>query len=363
MIPIYIPYLPKHVLQYAHDAIDSTWISGSGKYIDLVRDELRDITKSKYVILTSNGTTATHLVAKSLEYKYPIIKELIVPSNVYVAAWNTFKMNPIYDFDIIDSDIDTWNLDTSKLNKNDKNKAVLVVHNVGNIMNVPKLKRDLPNHIFIEDNCEGFFGKYENIMSGVESLASSVSFFGNKTITSGEGGAFFTNDDDVYKYINSVKSQGITNEKFIFDKLGYNYRMTNIQAGVLYGQLKFKNEILENKNRIFDLYKKLLIHENIIFQQPEESTIPANWMFSIRIKSYNIKQLKELELFLYQNGIETRPMFPDINKHKHLKTDKEFTISKLLYEQVIMLPSYPTLTNTQVKFVCEKIISYLEIKK
>jgi len=356
MIPIYIPYLPKHTLTFAHDAIDSTWISGTGKYLDLVKDELKEINDSKYVILTSNGTSATHLVAKSLKYKYPEINDLIVPSNVYVAAWNSFKMNPIYNFEVIDSDLDTWNIDIEKLNKNDKNKAVLIVHNVGNIINVPKLKRNFPNYVFIEDNCEGFLGQYENKMSGSESLVSSVSFFGNKILTSGEGGAFFTDDKDVFEYINSVKSQGITNEKFIFDKLGYNYRMTNIQAALLYGQLKYKDEILENKQRIFDKYKdELKDVENIIFQKSEDNTISANWMFSIRFKDYTSQQLNKLELYLYQNNIETRPMFPEINSHKHLKQSNKFDISEQLYNQILMLPSFPTLTNNQIHFICEKI--------
>ena len=353
MIPIYKPYLSKHILKYAHKAIDSTWISGYGKYLDIVKEELKDLTKSKYVILTFNGTTATHLTAISLKYKYPNIKDIIVPSNVYVAAWNTFKMNPIYNFNILDSNINTWNLDISKLNKTDKNKAVLIVHNMGNIINVPKLKIDFPNYIYIEDNCEGFLGKYENKYSGTESLSSSVSFFGNKTLTSGEGGAFFTNDENIFNYINSVKSQGITNKKFIFNKLGYNYRMTNIQASILYGQLKYKNEILENKERIFNKYKELLKNnKNIIFQKNEENTKQANWMFAIRIKNIN-KQ--KLILHLYQNNIETRPMFPDINKHQHLKINKEFKNSILLYNEVIILPSYPTLTNNQINFICEKI--------
>ena len=195
-------------------------------------------------------------------------------------------------------------------------------------------------------------------MSGSESLSSSVSFFGNKTLTSGEGGAFFTDDEDIFKYINSVKSQGITNEKFIFDKLGYNYRMTNIQAAILYGQLKYKDEILENKQRIFDKYREELKNvENIIFQKSEDNTISANWMFSIRINNYSKKQLKDLELYLYQNDIETRPMFPDINSHKHLKTNKDYEISTLLFNQIIMLPSYPTLTNNQIELICEKIKS------
>ena len=114
----------------------------------------------------------------------------------------------------------------------------MIVHNIGNVIDVPMLKNRFPNTIFIEDNCEGFLGKYGDKYTGTDSFASSISFFGNKTLTSGEGGAFITNDCDVFEYINKIKSQGQSNEKFIHDVLGYNYRMTNVQAAILLGQLE-----------------------------------------------------------------------------------------------------------------------------
>ena len=90
MIPIYKPFLNKKNLKYAHDAIDSTWVSSQGKYLDYVKDELKSLLGSHKIILTNNGTTATHLLAISLKYKYPNINKIIVPNNVYVAAWNSF---------------------------------------------------------------------------------------------------------------------------------------------------------------------------------------------------------------------------------------------------------------------------------
>lgn len=239
MIPIYKPYFTEQNLKYAHDAINSGWVSSQGEYLDLAKNKLKDLLETKRVILTSNGTTATHLLALALKYKYPHIKKIIVPNNVYVAAWNSFLFDKEYELVPIDADLETWNFDLDKLESViDETSAVLIVHNIGNIINVPKLKERFPNTVFLEDNCEGFLGKYDNKYTGTESFASSVSFFGNKTLTSGEGGAFITNDDDVFEHINKVKSQGQSNEKFIHDVLGYNYRMTNVQAAILYGQLE-----------------------------------------------------------------------------------------------------------------------------
>ena len=142
----------------------------------------------------------------------------------------------------------------------EENSAILIVHNLGNIINVPRLKRIRPDLIFVEDNCEGMFGKYEDIFSGMSesSLCSSCSFYGNKIITTGEGGAFFTQDEKVYNYIKSVYSQGMSETKYLHNLQAYNYRMTNIQAGFLYEQLNDIDNILLNKNKIFKKYDLFL---------------------------------------------------------------------------------------------------------
>lgn len=361
MIPIYKPYLNKDILKYAHDALDSGWVSSQGYYLDAAKDELKNLLGVKWVILTNNGTTASHLLSKALFFKNKNINELYCPNNVYVAAWNSFLYDNNIKLKPIDCDINTWNMDFNKIENINDNQAVLIVHNVGNIINVPNLKKKYPNTIFLEDNCEGFLGEYDGKYSGTESLASSISFFGNKTITSGEGGAFITNDDDVFNYINCIKNQGQSSIKFVHDYLGYNYRMTNIQAAILYGQLKHIDIITEKKEMIFSKYKEKLSNvDNIILQKQEENTISANWMFSIRINNFTKKQKNDLELFLYSNNIETRPMFYDITKHNHLKEITcETKNAEILNSQVIMLPSYPELTINQIQYIVNKIKEFL----
>ena len=244
MIPIYKPYFTEQNLKHAYNAISSGWVSSQGEYLDLAKNKLKEILGCKYLILTNNGTTATHLLAIALKFKYPHITKIIVPNNVYVAAWNSFLYDKNYELIPIDANLDTWNFDLSKIEeKLDKNTAILIVHNVGNVVNVPQLKKQFPNTIVLEDNCEGFLGKYEDKYTGTESFASSISFFGNKTLTSGEGGAFITNDDEVFEFINTAKNQGQSEVKFIHNQLGYNYRMTNVQAAILYGQILDLNYI------------------------------------------------------------------------------------------------------------------------
>ena len=363
MIPIYKPYLNKQNLQYAHDAIDSTWISSQGDYLDYVKEDLKKLLGCGKIILTNNGTTSTHLLAIALKYKYPHINKIIVPNNVYVAAWNSFLFDKNYDLIPIDADLDTWNFDTSKIESVlDENTAILVVHNVGNVINVPKLQEKFPNTVILEDNCEGFLGKYNDNYTGTKSFASSISFFGNKTLTSGEGGAFMTNDDDVFNYINTVKNQGQSETKFIHNILGYNYRMTNIQAAILYGQLKDVDFIIEKKKKIFEQYRSELNGvKNLYFQKEEENTSHSNWMLGIRLTDINITVKKELELFLYESGIDSRPMFYDINSHSYLSEIKnDTTNAKILQSQCIILPSYPELTKSQITYICNKIKFFID---
>jgi perosamine synthetase len=362
MIPIYKPYFTENNLEYAHDAIKSGWVSSQGEYLDMAKNKLKEYLNCKKIILTNNGTTATHLIALALKYKYPHINKIIVPNNVYVAAWNSFLFDKEYELVPIDADLDTWNFDLNKLDSViDENSAVLIVHNIGNIIDVPKLKSKYPNTVFIEDNCEGFLGKYGDKFTGTQSFASSISFFGNKTLTSGEGGAFITNDSDVFEYINKIKSQGQSNEKFVHDVLGYNYRMTNVQAAILLGQLECVDEIKEKKHKIFEQYRSIFENEkSISLQKIEPSTTHSEWMFGMRFNEFTSNHKKELELHLFKMGIDTRPMFYEMNKHDYLShIPNEDIIARKLNEQCLILPSFPQLTESQVNFIGDKILKYI----
>lgn len=360
MIPIYSPYFTKNNLKHAHDALDSSWVSSQGEYLDLAKNKLKEILGCQYLILTNNGTTATHLISLALKFKYPHIKKIIVPNNVFVAAWNSFLYDNNYQLIPIDADLDTWNFNTSKIAEHlDENTAILVVHNIGNVVNVPLLKRQFPSTVILEDNCEGFLGKYENAYTGTESVASSISFFGNKTLTSGEGGAFTTNDPEIFNYINTIKNQGQSETKFLHHVMGYNYRMTNIQAAILYGQLESVNFITSNKKRIFQQYQSELSQIKCInFQQIENNTEHSLWMFGVKFDN-NVNKT-ELELNLFNNGIETRPMFYSITSHNYMRNLHCKTINAdILQKQCLILPSYPNLTSSQISFICDKIKNVL----
>jgi perosamine synthetase len=366
MIHIYNPTINKYKLS-AINAINSGWISNHGEYINKSTDRLKEILHNDYCILMANGTCATHCLFLSIKYKYPEIKKIYVPNNAYVAAWNSVLM--VYNIELIEvmkMNIDTWNIETDKtyIESLDLNSAVLIVHNLGNIINVPRLKELRPDLIFVEDNCEGMFGKYENIYSGMSdsSLCSSCSFYGNKIITTGEGGAFFTQDEELYNYINSIYSQGMSKTRYLHNLHAYNYRMTNVQAGFLYDQLNNIENILENKYKIFqnydELFQGLVEYDKVKLMKLEENTKNAPWIYALRIID-NKKTIDETMQFFKDNNIDIRPFFYPINIHTHLKNIKnEDDISYLLNKDIIMIPSSPNITYEEQKKVVDIIYKF-----
>jgi perosamine synthetase len=367
MISIYQPEIKKYSSS-AINAINSGWISNHGEYISKSNNKLQEILNCKYSILMANGTCATHCLFLSLKFKYPNIKKIYIPNNCYVAAWNSLFTE--YSKDIIEvmkMDLETWNINTDEeyINSLDKNSAMLIVHNLGNIVNVPRLKKLRPDIIFVEDNCEGLFGKYEGIYSGTfeGTLCSSISFYGNKIITTGEGGAFLTNNKDIYNYILKVYSQGLSSERYLHDTHAFNYRMTNIQAAFLYDQLNDIQSILDNKRKIFENYKKLLeplIKEGFIkLFKKEDNTESADWIFSLRLVN-NKKSKKDVFNFFQENNIDTRPFFFPINKHKHLEDIKfDDDIPHILNNEIIMIPTSPNISYEIQEYIIKTIKKYI----
>jgi perosamine synthetase len=369
MIQIYEPNISEYNTS-AIRAINSGWISNHGEFIQLSKDKLSSVLKNKYTILMSNGTCATHCLFLSINYKYPHINKIYIPNNAYVAAWNSALM--VYkqeQLEVMKMNINTWNIETDEqyIQTLSTNSAVLIVHNLGNIINVPRLKLIRPDLIFIEDNCEGLFGKYNDIYSGThpDTLCTSISFYGNKIITTGEGGAFLTNDEEVYNYITKVYSQGMSSVRYLHNVHAYNYRMTNIQAAFLYDQLNDIERILTNKTRIFNNYKLLLtplINDGKIkLFEKEMNTENACWIFAVRIV-HNKKSIDETTEFFKLHNVDIRPFFYPINKHTHLiNIPNVDETSKLLNKEIIMIPSSPTITYEIQTYIVSVIDSFLTL--
>lgn len=361
-IPMYDIYTTNS-FKSAHDAIDSTWISSQGKYIKMAETRLRDMLGVPYVILLNNGTCATHCLWMAVKHVYPHISKVYCPNNVYVAAVNSI----LYEFnlsqiELLRIDKDTWNLDTSEeyIKSLDAGSAVLIVHNLGNIVDVDRLKRLRPDLIFVEDNCEGLFGKYPNgEYSGTSksSLCSSISFFANKTITSGEGGAFMTHDEELYRFMSKTINQGNSEIRYIHDTLGYNYRITNLQAAILWDQLNDSEEIIKKKKEIFERFRNGIPKRN---QQTLSSEYPSNWIFGVTVKGKDYTQAVE---YFTARGIDIRPFFYPMWRHKHLEilTSDDTQVSEALNRESFMIPSYPGLKDSEVLYIIDSVCKYIRM--
>ena len=346
--PIYTPNISSYTSSLL-SAIKSGWVSSQGEFIDKTRNVLQKTLEVPYVVLTNNGTSSTHLLYMSLKFKHPELKRIYLPNYVFVAVWNCALYEyPVEMLSIMETDSTTLNMreDEEYIMSLEPNSAVVVVHNVGNVVNVPRLKRLRPDLIFVEDSCEAFMEKYEGQIVGTASLCAGLSFFANKMITSGEGGAFYTSDPDLYAFIYKTCHHGHTTERYIYDTLGYNYRMTNLQAALLYDQLQDLDSIISMKRCVYDRYVKLF---------PSETTTTGIWMFTVRLKE--VTDSKDMYQTLAKYGVDLRPMFYNVNKHAHLK-DLNPPADMFHHEQIVMLPSSSTLTAFDQVYIAMRVKQY-----
>ena len=383
-INIYNPNITSYT-KSAMDAIESGWISNHGKYIGLATEKLKDTMKCKHAILMANGTCATHCLFIALKHAHPAITKIYVPNNAYVAAWNAALMEySECQLSVMRMDANTWNICTDEdyIATLEPNTAMLVVHNVGNVVNVPRLKRLRPDMVFVEDNCEGFLGKYgdqgqdqcQYSGTSAASLCSSVSFYGNKIITTGEGGAFFTNDDAVYNHILRVYSQGMSAKRYVHEVHAYNYRMTNVQAAFLYDQLSDLDAIIAQKTKVFETYVALLNEYDLLRSgrvrlfEKEDGTQSTHWIFALRI----VGNPDETAAFFDANGIDVRPFFYPIHAHAHLvgltcdnpnpnhnHNHVDDPVSVLLNKEILLLPSSPDMTLDEQRRVIETVHKFV----
>jgi len=363
MINIYEPYISEKAKEYLSDCITSNWISWQGKYVDVCGEKLRNIVGRDYCILTNSGTSAVHLAVRTFFHFYPNINKVVFPSSAYIAAYSPFFFDGSKKFDVELSDIrlDTWNPSYDDIDA-DENTLFVVVHNGGNVVNVKELRRKYPKSLIFEDNCEGLFGSYEGANTGSDSDISVCSFFANKNITCGEGGCIFFGDKDHYEFALKIRGQGQSNVRFVHDEMGYNYRMTNIQAAVLLSQIDDLDSILECKRNIFARYNEFFSTLNHVrVPKSDNNCIGSHWMFGLTIDLRNGHQL--MSNLLLENKIETRPMFYPYSKHGWLQTPinyKNETNAKLVSETSLLLPSHPRLTTHDVEYISTRFSKCLD---
>ena len=354
-IPVYEPYLIGNEKKYVNQCLDSNWISSKGEFINKFETKFASYIKVEHATTVSNGTVALHLALMALSIKKD--DEVILPTLSYIASANAVKYvgaKPIF----VDSEKDSWNIDPKKIEARitSKTKAIMAVHLYGAICNMEELKKIcVRNNLYlIEDVAEGFGTKYNNKYAGTFGDVSTFSFYGNKTITTGEGGMVVSNNKKVIEKVKYLKNQAVSNTKeYWHDDVGYNYRMTNICAAIGLAQLENADLIIKKKIQISSWYKQFLKDSNINFQKESTNSLHSFWMISIIVDNKKLRD--EIRLKLKNNNIETRPLFPPMHSLPMYLDDNSHQIAESLSERGINLPSYPGLNINQVSRICKII--------
>jgi perosamine synthetase len=310
----------------------------------------------------SNGTVALHVALLALGIGAG--DEVIVPTFTYIASVNSIAYTgatPVF----VDSDPISWQMSIEETrNKISPNtKAILAVHLYGHPCEIGELRKiaDEHNIFLVEDTAEALGSEFNRKKVGTFGDISTFSFFGNKTLTTGEGGMVVTHDNALYEKCVHIKGQGLAkNTEYWHDVIGYNYRMTNICAAIGLAQLERVEDIINAKRNIAKWYKDYLKDLPLIFHdEVDNQFFSTYWMISILVKDSIIRE--KLRKHLIENGIETRPAFhPAHTMPMYTKAGFKFPVAEDLGARGINLPSYPGLNEADVKFIADTIKNFYE---
>jgi perosamine synthetase len=357
--PVYRPNLSGNEKKYVNECLDSTWISSKGKFVSEFEEKFSEYIGVKHAAGVSNGTVALHLALITLGIGPG--DEVIVPTFTYIASVNSIAYTgaePIF----VDSLKDTWQISPEDVRRKitPRSKAIMPVHIYGHPCDMDEIQKIAKEHnIFVVEDCaESFGAKYKKQHTGTFGDISTFSFFGNKTITTGEGGMVVTNDKTLFDRAVHFKGQGLAKHReYWHDVIGYNYRMTNICAAIGLAQLERADSIIPKKRKVAELYIKYLNDLPVEYQKEDKYVFSIYWMFTILVKKNEDRE--PLREHLKKNGIETRPAFyPVHTMPMYADRYQKHPVAENLAWRGINLPSYPDLLEEDIIFICEKIREY-----
>ena len=369
-IPVNVPKIFNQEKINVKKCLDTGWISSEGKYVKKFEESFSKYNKRIFGVAVSSGTAALEIGMKSLNLKKG--DEVIIPTfSIISTALCVIKLGlkPV----LIDSNIYTWNMDSDQVIKKitKKTKAIIITHIYGFPVDMKKIlaiaKRK--NIKIIEDSAEMIGQTYFKKRCGTFGDLSTFSFYANKHITTGEGGMILTNNKKIYNKCKSLRNLcfGIGTKKFNHDDIGWNYRMTNVQAAIGCGQLKNISWIIRRKRQIGKRYIFILKNCNKIYIQPYKLSYSKNifWVFGILLKkNANISRDQVIKKLLKHN-IQTRNFFYPMHKQKIFKKMKLFTKSQkfpnsdCLSKKGFYLPSGLGITNVEIDFVAKTLLKIL----
>nr|WP_315023642.1 DegT/DnrJ/EryC1/StrS family aminotransferase [uncultured Aminipila sp.] len=342
--------------KYLNECIDTGWISANGQFIHAFEEKFAKFCGTKYALACSNGTVTLHLILSALGIGPG--DEVIMPTLTYIATANAVAYcgaTPVF----VDSEEDTWNINPKKIEEKitPNTKAIIPVHLYGLCANMSEIMKIANNYniIVIEDAAEAHGAKWDENRSGSMGHVGSFSFFGNKIITSGEGGMIVTNDGALYKKMQCLRSQGVDpSKRYWHTVVGYNYRMTNMQAAVGLAQLENIEWHLEQRQRVAKLYKKHFekLADLVIAQSVPENSKHVYWMNSIVFSDKVTKSRDEIMEEMERKNIEMRPLFYPMHiMPPYYDNTFSFPIAEKLSSRGINLPSHALLNEENIQYI------------
>ena len=358
MIPVFSRKFDKNDIKYVKKTLQNNWVSSNGPFSKRLKEEGRKKCKTKYVSLTSSGTTALECALKAAGIKSG--DEVIIPAFTIVSCLNVvlkFGAKPI----IVDVNKDTWLISEKEILSHitKKTKAVMVVHIFGNCFDVLSLKKKINKKIaIIEDCAEAIGAKIRGKYVGTIGDIGTYSFYSNKTITSGEGGMVWTNNKNLHNTVENYSNLFFgKKERFDHSDIGYNYRLGDMQCALAYSQMKKFDVNVNRLNLIAKQYKKYL-NNNLIKFQKNNRCNSVWWMIAIILPD-NILANK-LMTFLKSKDVDTRNLFKPLNQMKFLKIDKKkCKNSNYLYNHGLYLPSGYDLKLNQIIKISDLVNKFL----
>jgi perosamine synthetase len=369
-IPMACPILDGNELSYVSDCIKTNWISSQGTYVKDFEESFASYIKVNRAITTANGTAALHLALRTLRIGPG--DEVLVPNLTFISPINAVLYvgaKPIF----IDIDKNSLCINPKLAENaiNEKTKAIIPVHLYGQAAEMDKIVKIAKSHkLFIIEDCAEALGTYyNNAHVGTFGDASIFSFFGNKTITTGEGGMLIFNSKEHDKKARILRDHAMDpKRRYWHNDLGYNYRLTNIQAAIGLAQLEKIEYFINQKKNIANQYEERFINQTY-FEIPNQVTNSQHsfWVYTIILNKNIINKRDKIINEMLKYGVETRPTFYAVDSMPYYQSIDSYKINRPVSNEIakagISLPTFPSLDITQIKYISEsllKIISKLK---
>ncbi len=362
IIPVCEPKLDGKELQYVSSCIRDNWISSAGSFIDKFESAFARRCGVKYAVSCSSGTAALHLALAALGIKKS--DEVIIPAFTMIATANAVTYQSAKPV-LVDADPFTWNIDTHKIEEKitKRTKAIIPVHTYGLPADMDRVLALAKKHnlFVIEDAAEALGAEYQGRKIGGLGDAACFSLYANKIITTGEGGMITTNNAKIARQARILRGHAFSEERHFWHKyLGFNYRMTNLQAAIGLAQAERFSALVKARIRNAGYYNRLLKNIKGIRLPPEVKGLKnIHWMYSILIQDDFGLARDALRAYLAKKGIETRSFFIPIHLQPiYAKFYRQrFPVAEELCQKGFYLPSGPTLTKKDIEYVAACVAS------